>query len=135
MLIGPSQQKIVTILSDGNPYSQRDLAKNTGLGSRAVECALKRLWNRGIILRTEKPIRKHQEVFRGRAGYGRNLRSYHLYILAPNDTDSLVLTGTRFLRCEDKLTKNTQTPSFSTDGILAGWRPQTDGWRNQFLQI
>ena len=127
MLIGPSQQKIVSILSDGKPYSQRDLAKNTRLGSRVVECALKRLWMRGIILRTEKPIRKHQEVFRGRAGYGRNLRSYHLYVSAPKDTNSIVLTGTRFLKCENKLPKNAQ-PRKSKAQLVLDFLRDNNGW-------
>jgi len=95
---GPSQRKVIAVLSDGKPRSHVTVVKESGLGYRVVEAVLKRLWELGFILRTEKPIREHQEIFRGKAGLKRNLRSYHLYLLRPKGIDLLVLDGYRFLR-------------------------------------
>jgi hypothetical protein len=94
---GPSQQRVIAVLSDGKPRSHKTVVKESGLGYRAIEAVLKRLWELGFILRTERSIKEHQEIFRGKAGLKRNLRSYHLYALRPKGTDLLVLDGHRFL--------------------------------------
>ncbi len=53
---GQTERLILSVLSDGKPRSQRELVQETGLGAKSVEGALYRLWRKGVILRTEKPI-------------------------------------------------------------------------------
>ena len=113
MPYGPSQRKVIAVLSDGKPRSHVSVVKESGLGYRVVEAVLKRLWELGFILRTEKPIREHQEIFRGKAGLKRNLRSYHLYLLRPKGVDLLVLDGHRFLRYRRERKRKPQIKSKS----------------------
>jgi hypothetical protein len=82
------------------------VVKESGLRYRVVEAVLRRLWQVGVLLRTEKPSREHQAVFRGKAGSTRNLRSYHLYVLRPKGLDALVLEGKRFTRHDGQLQKS-----------------------------
>jgi hypothetical protein len=52
----------------------------TGLEEGQVWACLRRCWHKGVILRSEHPIRETNRVLKGRAGIRTNLRSYHLYI-------------------------------------------------------
>jgi hypothetical protein len=81
------------------------VVEGSGLRYRAVEPVLGRLWRLGVLLRTEKPVRKHQKVFKGRVGSSRNLRSYHLHVLRPKGSDSLAPEGRRFTKYDEKLLK------------------------------
>ena len=81
----PSQNRVLVILSDGTAKCSRDIAKLTGLSRGATENALKRLWVRGIILRTKSPVFEAARIFKGRAGVSRNTRPYHLYLFQPNN--------------------------------------------------
>ena len=56
-----------------------------GLEERQVWACLRRYWHKGVILRSEHPIRETNRVLKGRAGIRTNLRSYHLYIHNPKE--------------------------------------------------
>jgi DNA-binding MarR family transcriptional regulator len=94
---GPSQRKLIAILSDGKPRSLRMLVKESRLSPKAVESVLRRLWFKGSVLRSEKPNKQHQVTLRGRKGLKRNLRSYFLYVLCSKGEKSLVINGVRFV--------------------------------------
>jgi len=49
-------------------------------------------------LRTREPIFESKRVFRGRAGFGRVMRPYHLYVLRPEGVDSLRVGGREFVK-------------------------------------
>jgi len=95
-----TQRRIAAVLSDGKPRSFRELTAQTGLNSKQVEGALYRLWIRGDVLRTEKPIYEAVKAFKGRAGIKKNTRAYHLYIYAAGK-DSLSFQGLQFIACEN----------------------------------
>ncbi|MCD6325878.1 hypothetical protein J7L97_06295 [Candidatus Bathyarchaeota archaeon] len=90
------------VLSDFKPKSAREIARATGLGRDAVYGVLSRCWRRGLVLRTEKPIYVSERIFRGRAGVSRNTRPYHLYVLRPENVDSLLIDGRRFVKYSKK---------------------------------
>ncbi|MEM1757308.1 MAG: hypothetical protein QW770_04690, partial [Candidatus Bathyarchaeia archaeon] len=77
-MVGRTVEAVLRVLSDGVPRSYRDIVASTGLGLRAVEGCLYRLWRRGLVLRSEKPFMESERVFKGRAGVSRNLRKYYL---------------------------------------------------------
>ncbi len=79
-----SQKRALAVLSDGKAKSTRDIAKLSGMSKGAAENAVKRLWVRGKILRTKKPIFEASKLFKGRAGVSRNTRPYHLYLFRPD---------------------------------------------------
>lgn len=118
MAFGPSQRKVIAVLSDGKPRSHRTVVKETGLGYRAVEAVLKRFWELGVVLRTEKPIREHQDVFKGRAGFSRNLRSYHLYVLRPEGADTIVVGGNRYVKYDREKLKRQQVGKSKAQLVL-----------------
>ena len=70
----PSQNRILAVLSDGKARSTRDVASLTGLSKGATENALRRLWERRLIMRTKSPMFEAEKVFRGRAGVKRNAK-------------------------------------------------------------
>jgi len=100
-----SPEVILTLLSDGKPRSFRQIVAESGLSKRVVEGALRRLCLNGLVLRTEKPIRRKDRIFKGRAGIRSNLRSYHLYLLKPEDKDSIEVDGLRFVRVKRTKTR------------------------------
>ena len=101
-----SSKIILALLSDGVPRSFREIVRESGLSERVVEGALRRLCLKGLILRTEEPIRKRNRVFKGRAGIRSNLRSYHLYVLKPKDKDSIEIEGLKFVKVEKRKNKS-----------------------------
>lgn len=98
----PSQRLILASLSDGKPRSSRWIIKQTGLSGPAVWNALKRCWQGGLLLRTKESIYESKRVFKGRAGVGRVMRPYHLYVLRPEGVDSLRLDGHEFVKYHRK---------------------------------
>ena len=74
----PTRDKILTAFKDGKPKAHREVAKATGLSLPAVWRALHDYWKEGFLLRTEKPIFEAVRVFKCRAGFTRNTRSYYL---------------------------------------------------------
>ena len=76
-----TRRKILAILADGKPRSSREIARGSGLDDEAVQCALRRAWMKGLVLRTEKPLRVQSKSWRGPRGVSRFLRSYHMYSL------------------------------------------------------
>ena len=119
---GPSQQKIITILVDGKPRSQRILVKESRLSSKAVESVLRRLWINGSILRSERPIKQHQVILKGRSGLKRNLRSYHLYILGQKGKSTLVFNAQRFVSHDKYQTSVRKTGKSKAQLILDFFR-------------
>jgi DNA-binding MarR family transcriptional regulator len=102
MVGGPTWHKIAAVLSEGKPKTHRQIVKATGLGESAVWSALNYYWKKGLILRTKEPIREYREYFRGRAGIKGNVRSYYLYLLKPQNVDSLSLRGHQFVTYSEK---------------------------------
>lgn len=98
-MVGAStKEKILPLLREKGPMSHRKVVKCTGLSNPSVWIGLRRYWRKGLILRTEEPIRESFQSFHGRLGLKRNLRSYHLYALRPENEDFLIIGGKRFVR-------------------------------------
>jgi len=96
--MGRSVSQILAVLGDHKPKSARDIVEAAKLSRSAGYSVLYRCWKKGIILRTEEPIYEHERIFKGRGGVSQNTRPYHLYLLAPDDVDSLVVDGRRFVK-------------------------------------
>jgi hypothetical protein len=88
---------ILGLLADGRPKSHRDIVGAVGWSESAVWQALRRAWEKQLILRTRKPLHEAERLFKGRAGVRRNLRSYHLYILKPKRVDRLQVGGNEYV--------------------------------------
>lgn len=116
-MVGPTQNRLLAVLSDGRPRSSRELGQETKLSSKVVESALWRLWKSGFALRTEVPLRKRNRVFKGRGGVRSNLRSYHLYILRPKHKDSLRVKGILYVKYK-KVDKRGKSKSQMILGFL-----------------
>lgn len=101
-MTGRTQTLILELLGGSKPRSAREIAQETGLGSVAVDSCLRRMWRRGQLFRTEAPIREHHRVFKGRAGIRSNMRSFHLYVLAPEGKDSIRIGGRVFVKFDEK---------------------------------
>lgn len=91
-----SQNVVLGLLADGKPKSHRDIVRATGWSESAVWQALRRAWEKQLILRTKKPLYEPEKLFKGRAGIRRNLRAYHLYILRPKDVNRLQNDGNEY---------------------------------------
>jgi hypothetical protein len=103
---GRTESVIVNVLSDGNPRSFRDIVETSRLGYKSAESALRRLWKSGAVMRTVETAKERNRIFKGRGGIRANLRSYHLYLLAPSrNSNSLNLNGTKFIRYNKRLAK------------------------------
>lgn len=102
MVRGSTQKTILTLLSDGKPRCSSELVRDTGLSGSAIGNGLRRLWRKGLVLRTEKPLTETGRVFRGRAGVTSNLRRYYLYFLKPKGKTTLDLNGRRFVGYKEK---------------------------------
>jgi hypothetical protein len=109
---------VLAVFSDGKPHSHKAVVKQSGLGYRSVEAVLRRLWELGVLLRTEESIKEHQEIFRGKAGFSRNLRMYHLYVLCPDDAQTLFYEGRRFSRFDEKRSKSQHLGKSKAQRIL-----------------
>ncbi len=92
-----TRDAILAALSDGRSKSHRDIVKKTGLTPSAVWNTLLRFWKEGAVLRTKEPICESEKVFRGRAGFVRILRPYHLYLLKPEERGQLTPDGHQFV--------------------------------------
>lgn len=101
--MGDGRVRVLSVLSDGRPRTFRDVVREAGLGRKAVEGLLYRLWREGLILRTEKPHLEVQRIFRGRAGVTRNLRKYHHYVLRPAGKDYLEIDGMAFIKYDERM--------------------------------
>lgn len=98
----PTRDKIMAMFSDGEPKAHRDIVQATHLSEPAVWRALYNYWREGLLLRTKEPIFEALRTFRGRAGIGRNTRAYYLYVLRPEDVDSLQIGEHRFVKYAKK---------------------------------
>lgn len=96
----PTMRKILETLSDGKPKSSAEIVMLTGLKTNAVWTALRRYWHKNLVLRSRTPLREPLRIFKGRAGVCRNLRSYHLYTLKPENVNSLALGNLEFVSYE-----------------------------------
>ncbi|MEM3572837.1 MAG: helix-turn-helix domain-containing protein [Nitrososphaeria archaeon] len=94
---GVSRKRILAVLADGKPRGLRDIVKATGLSHDVVSANLLRCWRDGLLLRTKSPIYKQERVFKGRAGWSRNTRPYHLYVLRPKGINHLEVDGREFV--------------------------------------
>ena len=94
----PTERRVVACISDGKPHSHREIVKKTGLGRGPVWACLRRCWQKGLLLRTERPIRETNRVLKGRAGVRTNLRSYYLYLLDPKHRVHMDIGDLRFAR-------------------------------------
>jgi len=96
----PTMRRVLETLCDGKPKSSADVVMLTGLEPNAVWAALRRYWHKNLILRSRIPLREPLRTFKGRAGVRRNLRSYHLYTLKPENVGSLALGDIQFVGYE-----------------------------------
>ena len=98
---GQTERTLLEVLSDGKPRSYRQAVVETGLTNKSVGSALYRLWQTGVILRTEKPTYEALKTFKGRAGIRKNTRAYHLYLYKPMQV-SAVVNGLRFVKFSEE---------------------------------
>ena len=64
----PTQERILSIIGNGKPKSSREIISSSGFTRKSIENALSRMWKSGLVLRTDKPFRENERVFRGRSG-------------------------------------------------------------------
>ena len=93
----PTQARILSVLLNGGPRSQRDVVRETGLSEPEVWQGLRRAWEAGRLLRTRKPIQESEKIFKGRGGLTRNRRIYHLYVLKPRKRQQLLIGDLEFV--------------------------------------
>jgi hypothetical protein len=96
--LGDSQTKILKVLSDGKPKTFKVIHTQSKLTRKAAEGALRRLWKRGLILRTKKPSYEAITTFKGRSGNRKNTRGYHQYLRSSKT--SITLQGIKFVNYE-----------------------------------
>ena len=101
-LVRVAREKILSVLGDGEPRTSKQVIHETGLSGSSVWNVLHRCWRSGLVLRSEKPVRVSNRVFRGRAGFTRNVRSYYFYVLRPEGVDSLRIAGQLFVEYADE---------------------------------
>ena len=75
----PLSSRLLEFLTDG-PLSLRDLTERVG-GSGRISACLKRLWKKGLILRTRQPVFIRNSVHKGAAGVVVNTRAVNYYAL------------------------------------------------------
>jgi len=92
--------KILALMVDGKPRSHIDIVRQADI--LAVSNSLRRCWERGFLLRTEKPLYESGKVFKGRGGFTHNTRPFHLYILKPKNSDELFLDRQRYVSYDRK---------------------------------
>jgi len=94
----PLGSRLLNVLA-GGPLSLRDLTGRIGDSSCDKVCAsLKRLWKKGLILRTKRPVFKRNAVRKGAAGVVINTRAVNYYALSD---DSGI--GSDFVRFSEKM--------------------------------
>ena len=94
---GVTKKRILSVLVAGEPRSCREVIEETGLSQSRVYKGLRRLWMAGKVLRTERPLYRHERVFRGRRGVSLHTRPFHLYLLRPEDREEVVLEELRYV--------------------------------------
>ena len=92
--------KILALMVDGKPRSHKDIVRLADI--LAVSNSLRRCWERGFLLRTEKPLYESGKVFKGREGFTHNTRPFHLYVLKPKKRSELFLDGQRYVSYDRK---------------------------------
>ncbi|MFC1803989.1 hypothetical protein ACFL0D_08515 [Thermoproteota archaeon] len=97
----PTQDKILVSLSEGVPLTSNQIVQKTGLTKHSAWSTLKRCWENGLILRSQKPIFESKKKFRGRKGYRTNTRSYYKYIINSANRDKLTFDGTIYINYSD----------------------------------
>ena len=100
--MGRSRELILAALADHKPKSLRQIVEVTGLTNSAANNSLHLCWKAGLILRTKEPIYEYERRFRGRAGISQTTRPYHLYLLRPEDADSMRVDGREFVKYAKK---------------------------------
>jgi len=63
-----TRRKILAVLSDGKARSSKEIAEAAGIGGEAVENALRKAQRRGLVLRTEKPLKVRSKAYKGPRG-------------------------------------------------------------------
>lgn len=79
----PTVDKILSVLSDGKPRTSKEISDETRLTQPSVWRGILRCWEKGLVLRSEKPIFEVSEKLRGRLGYRRNTSSFYYYVVNP----------------------------------------------------
>ncbi len=93
----PTQNKILAVLGDGIPKTSSEIGQLAGLSRPSVWNALKRCWENGSVLRSEKPFFESAKKFRGRKGYRKNTRGYYKYVRNLKMVNSITLDGARYV--------------------------------------
>lgn len=113
-----TKRRILGLLADGKPSSSREIIEESNLSKKAVECSLYRLWREYLILRSDKPKMETQRIFKGRGGISRNLRKYHLYVLKPEEADTLRFQEMRFVKYDGENFEKTKPEQSKSKVIL-----------------
>ena len=96
-MLGPTEHRIIKVLRHDISRTRRQIVQETGLSQKRVDNALFRLLKAGRILRSEKPLREYQRIFKGRGGMSSNLRNYYLYVLSPKKKGKAEVEGVVFI--------------------------------------
>jgi len=74
--------RVLAVLGDGEPKCLREVMAELGeSSSEKVGICLRRLWKKGLILRTREPAFLREKVLKGRAGTKFNTRAVNYYVL------------------------------------------------------
>ena len=77
--------------------TSKEISDETRLTQPSVWRGVLRCWEKGLVLRSEKPIFEVVEKLRGRLGYRRNTSSFYYYVVNPRRVESLAIKGQRFV--------------------------------------
>jgi hypothetical protein len=80
-----TRRLMVTLLMDGRPRTQREIANELGLSKVLVNAALFRAWEKGAVVRTKEVYFDQISLPRGPKGLKTNVRAFHKYTVLPAD--------------------------------------------------
>lgn len=92
----------MAVLSDGKPKTSKEIVTSTGLSKPAVWSAIRSCWEKGLVLRSEKPIYENRKKFRGRLGYRKNTRGFYYYVIDTRGAESIQIGGNKFVSYDDE---------------------------------
>lgn len=102
IILRRSRFLVLDFLGDGVPRCSNDILKGTGLSGPTVLGQLRRCWEDGLVIRTDKPSMGPLTVFRGRNGKSVVNRPFHLYTVPRGEGGEIVVDGRRFVEYDEK---------------------------------
>ena len=91
------KRTLLSTLSRDKPKSAKEIVAAIGMEEKKVWDGLSYWWQKGLILRSEKPTFESTKVFRGRRGNRKNTRAYYLYLLRAGEKESVNFDGKNFI--------------------------------------